>query len=104
MSRRKKKREPRKPTFRLADGDLVVRKFYKARVLRHTGVSQGIGRARRLEFVTEDGAAVLWETATALQQPRLYALIRIPNVERARRRAYVIAAVIKARLNRTEED
>jgi hypothetical protein len=103
MSRRKK-RAPRKPVFRLADGDLVVRKFYRARVFRHTGVSSGIGKARRLEFVTDDGQAVLWETAVALQQPRLYALVRIPNVERARRRAFIIATVVAARLNRNEEE
>jgi hypothetical protein len=89
--------------FRLLVGDLVVRKFYRAAVLRYTGVSRGTGSKRLLEFTNDRGGAVL-EYAAELRQLRLYSVVRMPKTEQARRRAYAIARIAAARLGRTDND
>lgn len=87
--------------FRLAVGDLVVRKFYRALVLHYNGVSRGQGARRQLEFVSDHGA-VMWESVAELRQLRLYSVIRMPKTEQARRRAYAIAKIAAIRLGRKD--
>ena len=85
------------PAFKLSDGDLAVRKFFRPEVLRHTGVSRATTRGLQREFLSEDGEA-MWEYDAELRKPRLYAVLHLPDRDRVVRRAHAIRRVACARL------
>lgn len=75
------------------EGDLVVRKFYRPKVLKVTGVVVTT-RGQRVLMQDEQGEE-LWERPVELMNQNLYSIHAMPDVERAAR---VVAQVTAARV------
>jgi hypothetical protein len=74
----------------IREGDLVVRKFYRPKVLKVAFVAADNKRV----YMTDEDGEQLWETAAELLNPKLYSIHAVPDVARA---AAAVARVAAAR-------
>lgn len=73
-------------------GDLVVRKFYKPKVLRVTGVLPLTGGGQQRVMMVDDEGNELWERPSELLNPKLYSIHAVPDVEQVAAKVVRVAA------------
>ncbi len=77
-----------------ADGDLIVRKFYRPAILTATGISRLSARGLKVEFTNEAGESV-WEYASELRKRGLYS--EVAKVSKLKSKVEALWAEIYAR-------
>ncbi len=77
-----------------ADGDLIVRKFFRPAILTATGISRSTTRGLKVEFVNEAGDTV-WEFASELRKRGLYS--EVAKVSKLKSKAEALWAEVYAK-------